>query len=317
MKKIFSLALALLMLIGLAACGSSAPADPALGKYCGDQMDMMGWMSMDEFFSEGENYLELKTGGKGVVCINGDDIDITWKLDGENLTVALVGLEDSERAGTLADGVVLIDLFGMDTMMCFVREGATAPNLSAGAPGDTTSTGDMAYMRQWWSGDWYGWWHIVSADGKYADMEGLWWDCLAHIDLDENGAGRLEIWDEDLPRGDGVAEVPILVDSVDGSGEMGTAFSSGGWFMDSDMEWGEWYINPVDSAFENTIEISCAMMADDGNYAYHIYLRPWGQLWDDVEAETPEDVPPGYDSWYLPLIEAGESMPDEIAIPVA
>ncbi len=40
-------------------------------------------------------------------------------------------------------------------------------------------------------------------------------------------------------------------------------------------------------------------------------------FWDDVEAETPEDVPPGYDSWYLPLIEAGESMPDEIAIPVA
>ena len=41
-------------------------------------------------------------------------------------------------------------------------------------------------------------------------------------------------------------------------------------------------------------------------------LRPWGQLWDDISAD---DVPPHYDSWYLPLLESGAIMaPDTIDI---
>ena len=39
-----------------------------------------------------------------------------------------------------------------------------------------------------------------------------------------------------------------------------------------------------------------------------IYLRPWGSRWPGSEDEKPYY----YESWYLPLIEAGEAMPDKI-----
>ena len=47
----------------------------------------------------------------------------------------------------------------------------------------------------------------------------------------------------------------------------------------------------------------------EDEYSYDIYLRPWGTYWDDVEEE---DLPAFYDDWYLPLIVAGEAMPDSI-----
>ncbi len=48
----------------------------------------------------------------------------------------------------------------------------------------------------------------------------------------------------------------------------------------------------------------------DDEFYYEIYLRPWGQLWDDLD--YPDDIPYHYDDWYLPLMEAGKSMPDAI-----
>ena len=47
----------------------------------------------------------------------------------------------------------------------------------------------------------------------------------------------------------------------------------------------------------------------DDQFTYDIFLRPWGTSWDDAKAE---DLPYYYHDWYLPLIEAGEPMPDSI-----
>ena len=44
------------------------------------------------------------------------------------------------------------------------------------------------------------------------------------------------------------------------------------------------------------------------NY-YEIYLRPWGLYWDELDANS---RPAYYDSWYVPMIESGEYMPDSI-----
>lgn len=49
---------------------------------------------------------------------------------------------------------------------------------------------------------------------------------------------------------------------------------------------------------------------DDGYY-YEIYLRPWGLRWDDAGEDY---LPYLYDDWYLPLIDAGKSMPDSIGM---
>ena len=45
---------------------------------------------------------------------------------------------------------------------------------------------------------------------------------------------------------------------------------------------------------------------------FRLYLRPWGMDWEDVRAADESLLPYYYDDWYLPLIEAGGSMPDQI-----
>ena len=41
-----------------------------------------------------------------------------------------------------------------------------------------------------------------------------------------------------------------------------------------------------------------------GNFSFVIYLRPWGDEWPESSR------PDGYDSFYLPNVEANNPMPD-------
>ena len=61
--------------------------------------------------------------------------------------------------------------------------------------------------------------------------------------------------------------------------------------------------------FDDVICIGGYYENGEDEFYYEIYLRPWGTYWDDVDASS---LPDYYDSWYLPLIEAGESMPGSI-----
>ncbi len=49
-------------------------------KYSGDGSN---WFSLSEIFDEGESYIELKDGGKGVFCLGGDATDIKWMLESD------------------------------------------------------------------------------------------------------------------------------------------------------------------------------------------------------------------------------------------
>ena len=51
---------------------------------------------------------------------------------------------------------------------------------------------------------------------------------------------------------------------------------------------------------------------ESGSFEYELVLRPWGTLWDDVPAEDLKAKPYFYEDWYLPLVEAGETMPSAI-----
>lgn len=55
----------------------------------------------------------------------------------------------------------------------------------------------------------------------------------------------------------------------------------------------------------------------NNSFNYIFILRPWGMEWEDVRGVEDDDtyyadmMPFMYDSWYLPLIQAGvDSMPD-------
>ena len=116
MKKVLSLVM--ILIFSLTACGGKgggASDDPNLGKYIGEEYSSDGsdWYSIDDVL-EGESYIELKDGGKGVFCLGGDATDIKWTLENGTLKMTRDSLESN---GTLKDGMItLTDLWGNDTV---------------------------------------------------------------------------------------------------------------------------------------------------------------------------------------------------------
>ena len=85
--------------------------------------------------------------------------------------------------------------------------------------------------------------------------------------------------------------------------------SEGGWFTDVALEHADWIVDPGLVERDNMIYIDGWYENGDDGYYYEIYLRPWGLRWDDAGEDY---LPYLYDDWYLPLIDAGKSMPDSI-----
>ena len=146
MKKLISLALALVLVLSLTACGSKDggdSADPNLGKYLGAEFSGDGneWLSLDEVYDEGESYIELKSGGKGVFCLGGDATDIKWALESDG---SLKLTRDSlESNGTLQNGIItLTDLWGNNVTITFVKEDGESSQGGDKEDGESSQGGD-------------------------------------------------------------------------------------------------------------------------------------------------------------------------------
>ena len=123
MKKIVAILLTIAMLLSLSACGGGEP-DPNAGKYQGISAKALGMtMAMSEVYP-GETWVELKSGGKGTVILDGDDFPMKWTLDGEAITITIDGVDS---VGRLADGVITVDLMDMGVEMTFLKEGTEMP----------------------------------------------------------------------------------------------------------------------------------------------------------------------------------------------
>jgi len=168
------------------------------------------------------------------------------------------------------------------------------------APAETAGTEAVNAL----AGDWYGWWKMVNTSGDWAWMDGYWWDCCAEVE--EDGAElRLLLWDEDLPKETLLAILYIQ------SGKDGAPRCTGGEFLSAIMEEDGCKIELRQNGGEKFLTITGHYDATvkNGSFDYSIYLRPWGQRWEDAEDD---ELPYYYESWYLPLIEDGKEMPDEI-----
>lgn len=185
--------------------------------------------------------------------------------------------------------------------------------------------GGWEYDDFTWVGDWYGWWYLSNAKGSYwAEREGEWNDCCATIEQsDESGyTGTITIWDERQYGHNTLVECNVSFDP--GVGPGGGMYSTGGLFYGDDEIGESWMVDRSESTFMNTgnpvawygnmiaIEGTYSDPENGGGFDYTFYLKPWGETWDDVELDSPEDLPGYYYDWYLPLIEAGESMPYSI-----
>ena len=185
MKKIVSLALALVLVLSLAACGGKdggKSTDPNLGKYLGTEYSSDGdtWYSLADLY-DSESYIELKSGGKGVFCLGGEATDIKWTLESDgSLTLKRDGVESK---CVLQDGCIMLgDLWGNEVYILYEKEGGSS---------SPEKTGDD--LLDWWNGDWYGWWKMTGCSGYYEAMEGDWWDICGNIDIgaDKTGVVRL------------------------------------------------------------------------------------------------------------------------------
>ena len=190
-KRLTALLLALVMALALTACGKGGDTkgDDTLGKYIGDQVDVFGdgGTPMSDLY-EGECYIELKDGGKGEICLDGDKNSITWSVgEGNAFTMTLSG-QDSK--GTLADGVITLnDLFGVEMKLTFVKGGGSGSDAQpAGATGSLNDYADI------FGGDWHGMY------GFTADSAGIYegfadepaHEMLARLVFD--GLGGCEVW---------------------------------------------------------------------------------------------------------------------------
>ena len=178
----------------------------------------------------------------------------------------------------------------------------------AGTLGTDTmaTTGDA--LLDWWNGEWYGWWKISGCYGSYEELEGQWWDACGRIDIGADYTGTITLWDEDYSSAEPIAQVAVSLSEA-GTGEHGTVMSEDGWFTNVAVEHADWIVDPGLLDYDDMIWISGDYEDGDDEFHYDFYLRPWGLYWEDMDESG---YPHRYADWYVPLIEAGESMPDSI-----
>ena len=288
------------------SANTSVADDGVLGVYYADKGVAYGLDIPISTMWENGFSIELQESGKCVVAVDSSTGEGTWKLEGDAFTISADGLD---LTGTLSGGVLFLENI-MDTGvdLYFTKDGSMIP-------AETTTDSDSA-----WAGDYYGWWTVVDASGEYDDEDVYLshaWDVCATIEDYGDGTGAIEIWDED---DDDVAWADVRFGS--GLTERGSMTSIRGKFYNADIKEGEWVIDPAEgmmSRFDGMLCISGRYVqpSDPNSWIdYHIFLRPWGVKWDDVkDADTSDMIytdmmPVEYENWYLPLIEAGEPMPD-------
>ncbi len=287
MKRLFALLLISTLL--LSACGYD-PYDPAMyGFYEGTGILAEGYEIPMTGVYNGENYLQLGEEGKGTMSLAGNVYDIQWGMKGSTFYMEL---QDVESEGTLEDGVIRLNYLDMDMELIFEYDGDYVPG-----SGDLDQ-GDLTEEQLRWDGSWYGWWVVDEGSGSFEGVTGSWWDMCASVTMSSNDRGQMVLWDQDCSQQEPLGEVSFYLN------EQGQAVSLEGYFGVVPLGEGDWIIDPNSHGMENMMVISGGGQMEQGSFRYTAYLRPWGQDWSDAQQK-----PYHYDSWYLPLIEAGQPMP--------
>lgn len=340
--KLLCLLFAVLMMLSLTACGKDKETDPGVIKLGDYELLYKGAcimedangkdaivMTLDFTNNSKENASYLWTVNETVMQ-NGVELEAATVFTNYETFETVVENQFKEVApGTTIEvktAYVLSDtsstveatfeqLFGkkngkitIDTST-LSREEAAGIDSTEDAVLTTSAAGDDTLL-DWWNGEWYGWWKMTGCTGSYESMEGQWWDICGIIDIGADYTGTVTLWDEDYKKDNPMVSATVSL-SAAGTGENGTMTSEGGWFTDVALEHADWIVDPGLVERDNMIYIDGWYENGDDGYYYEIYLRPWGLRWDDAGEDY---LPYLYDDWYLPLIDAGKSMPDSIGM---
>lgn len=298
-------ALVFILVSMLGGSGTASAGGDVLGRYEGVRCFVDGI----DIGAEDE-WVELKSGGKARLHLLEDTYNGKWTLDGEDLTITESG---DEYYGTLRDGVMTVDFYGMS--YTFAKEGAQVTEPST-VPAGTESR--IPSNVQWWEGDWYGWWILQNGTGRWEEVSDSFWDTCARIWVEDDGTGSIEFWDEDNEAGECFANADVSFTTEGTYAAQGAMVCGEGLFWNADLTDGAWVVyaddSPMGPAIGNVICVRGTYVDPDNSedsFDYEIYLRPWGTDWEDVRgadtSEMPYDdmMPAYYDSWYLPLIKDG------------
>ena len=306
-------------------------SDPNIGVWNAVSAEMMGFeIQVSDVYTDGFS-IELKEKGKCTVIIDGTKKTIKWSLEGNKININGSGLDMN---GTLKDGQMIFkNVLDTDLTLIFEKEGSNRSNRRSQQnkpadeklPSEITETGtessaaatdlnieqsaaeNLLPSFQWWSGDWYGYWTMTSALGKYEHLQEERWDCFASIKMATDGRATVYLWDDTEELG----SVEIQVEPFGGTGVMGGATSEGGPFFGKELEHADWIIRPGMEPYDDYMMIDghhedSEDIFDHDEFWYEIHLRPWGRLWDDIDADA---RPFDYDGWYIafyqtPMLEA-------------
>lgn len=287
------LVLALLLLLSLCACGEEArPEQAGAASYVCTGARIQGRFLEPEELSSGDFRLELNSGGNGRLLLDGQEQGrLNWSLEGEKLT-----LTAGERSltGTLSGGRLRLELPEEGLTLFFAAPGAEPePEPALSEP----------------LGGWYGCWIVTQTEGAWAELRGRRWDCCASAQATEEGTVLLTLWGEGGSVAAPLGRVELAVS------EEGTAENLSGSFLGAELAPGAWSAGPEDEGLEELYLTDGRIETGDGALEYRLVLRPWGRDWEDAAAARPELLPRQYESWYLPLIEAGQPMPERMEIP--
>ena len=123
MKKFFALALAVLMLASLAACGGGEASEESAASSQGETPEALAagtyeivkikFVGDTEWTEDEEGSIVLNADGTGKFNRDGESFNLTWTLDGETfaMTETFLGIKN-EYTGTLKNGA--LDIFNGD-----------------------------------------------------------------------------------------------------------------------------------------------------------------------------------------------------------
>ena len=125
-KYVIPCALILLLGLVLTACGSGSGAndeDIVPGKY----IPILGETNGVAVPGEALDFvIELTEDGKGTLTVSGQPSELTWKLEGDTMTLTEQGGDIVGKRGR--NSMIFDDMFGMGVKVSFAREGTDACN---------------------------------------------------------------------------------------------------------------------------------------------------------------------------------------------
>ena len=341
MKRILALLMALIMVLGLVACGGGDEKneDPNLitigdhqalftGAYITTDFDgddalvaTFTYTNNSEennsfmwamFYSPMQGGIELEN---STIFESADSYDYIGEdnlqdvAPGSSLDVAL-----TYKLNNMTDPVIISfsDLLDEETgeitidvtkLEVKAAPDAEDPEEPEEVPEEIPEEAPAASGIQAWSGDYYGYWVIDSVweNASAWVEEGSCWDACATLELNEDGTGNLIIWDEDFAKDDPLAQMGITASETDGVGRF---VCEDGTFLGLPLAHADWLWYTDATEYGDMFVINGQFDDGEDGFWYEIYLRPWGADWSDVAANG-EPIPSYYDDWYVPLVNSG------------